>query len=48
MLRGLNHLTITVSDLDGHKLEIHSGSLESRLDSLKQQPYKGLVWFNDS
>lgn len=31
-------------DPNGHKLEIHSGSLESRLESLKSKPYPGLVW----
>ena len=31
-------------DPDGHKLEIHSGSLHSRLESLKDRPYPGLVW----
>ncbi|HSC67568.1 MAG TPA: fosfomycin resistance glutathione transferase [Cellvibrio sp.] len=31
-------------DPDGHKLEIHCGDLQSRLASLKQKPYKGLVW----
>lgn len=32
-------------DPDGHKLEIHCGNLQSRLDSLKEKPYKGLVLF---
>jgi catechol 2,3-dioxygenase-like lactoylglutathione lyase family enzyme len=32
-------------DPDGHKLEIHCGSLQSRLASLKEKPYKGLMWF---
>lgn len=31
-------------DPDGHKLEIHCGNLQSRLEALKQKPYKGLVW----
>ncbi len=29
-------------DPDGHKLELHAGDLESRLASLRQQPYDGL------
>jgi catechol 2,3-dioxygenase-like lactoylglutathione lyase family enzyme len=32
-------------DPDGHKLEIHCGNLQSRLSSLKDKPYKDLVWF---
>ncbi len=90
MLKGLNHITIAVSDLersldfyinalgfkghvkwrqgaylslgdlwlclsvdkpdeklldpDGHKLEIYSGDLYSRLESIKHQPYEGLEW----
>lgn len=32
-------------DPDGHKLEIHCGNLQSRLESLKEKPYKGLIWF---
>lgn len=32
-------------DPNGHKLEIHCGNLQSRLESLKNKPYKGLVWF---
>lgn len=31
-------------DPDGHKLEAHCGSLQTRLDTLKQKPYSGLVW----
>jgi len=32
-------------DPDGYKLEIHCGNLQSRLASLKEKPYKGLVWY---
>ncbi|QBE62153.1 VOC family protein [Pseudoduganella lutea] len=32
-------------DPDGHKLEIHVGSLESRLASLRREPYEGLTLF---
>lgn len=32
-------------DPDGHKLEIHCGNLQSRLDSLKEKPYAGLIWY---
>ena len=33
-------------DPDGHRLEIHAGNLDSRLASLRQQPYEGLIWFD--
>ena len=32
-------------DPDGHKLEVHVGDLTSRLDSIRQAPYEGLVFY---
>lgn len=36
--------SIYLLDPDRHKLEIHIGDLQSRLESLRKAPYKGLVW----
>ncbi|MBE1275686.1 fosfomycin resistance glutathione transferase [Enterovibrio baiacu] len=36
--------SLYVLDPDGHKLEIHVGTLADRLESLKRKPYAGLVW----
>ncbi|WP_367106582.1 fosfomycin resistance glutathione transferase [uncultured Psychrobacter sp.] len=33
-------------DPDGHKLEVHAGDLQSRLESLKSQPYSSFQWLN--
>ena len=32
-------------DPNGHRLELHCGTLETRLSALKESPYKGLVWY---
>ena len=37
--------SLYILDPDGHKLEIHAGSLTSRLDALKTKPYRGLKWY---
>lgn len=37
--------SLYILDPDGHKLEIHCGSLASRLAYLKTHPLKGIRWF---
>lgn len=32
-------------DPDGHKLEVHVGTLETRIQSLHDRPYRGLEFF---
>lgn len=36
--------SLYILDPDGHRLELHCGNLESRLEALKAKPYPGLVW----
>lgn len=36
--------SIYLLDPDGHRLELHAGSLDSRLASLRDRPYDGLRW----
>ena len=31
-------------DPDGHRLEVHVGNLQSRLESLREKPYANLEW----
>ncbi|MEC8428132.1 MAG: VOC family protein [Pseudomonadota bacterium] len=37
--------SLYILDPDGHKLEIHVGSLETRLSDIKSKPYDGAVWY---
>lgn len=39
--------SIYLLDPDGHKLEVHAGSLESRLASLRKEPYDGLALYDE-
>jgi catechol 2,3-dioxygenase-like lactoylglutathione lyase family enzyme len=39
--------SIYLLDPDGHKLEVHTGSLESRLAALRKEPYDGLVLYDE-
>lgn len=36
--------SLYVLDPNGHRLELHCGTLATRLESLAKAPYKGLVW----
>ncbi len=37
--------SIYLLDPDGHQLEIHVGSLASRLNTMRKTPYKRLEWY---
>ncbi|MDE8602560.1 VOC family protein [Marinomonas sp. RSW2] len=39
--------SLYLEDPDGHKLELHSGSLNTRLESLRKSPYDELVWLSE-
>jgi len=39
--------SIYLLDPDGHKLEVHAGSLESRLAALRKEPYDDLVLYDE-
>jgi catechol 2,3-dioxygenase-like lactoylglutathione lyase family enzyme len=38
--------SLYILDPDGHKLELHVGDLESRLEACREAPYEGMVFFD--
>jgi len=36
--------SLYILDPNGHRLELHCGSLQTRLAALQKSPYKGMVW----
>ena len=36
--------SVYILDPNGHRLEVHCGTLATRLADLEKSPYKGLVW----
>jgi catechol 2,3-dioxygenase-like lactoylglutathione lyase family enzyme len=39
--------SIYLLDPNGHKLEVHAGSLDSRLAALRKEPYDGLILYDE-
>jgi len=40
--------SLYILDPDGHKLEIHVGDLDTRLQHLREKPYQGLEWLPET
>ncbi len=38
--------SLYILDPSGNKLEIHVGSLKTRLEYIKSKPYKNTIWFS--